>query len=86
MSILDKFLLKYEEMGGVKLTPQKKLPSKSPALLGLKEINISFVVIPLSNTTQQSTLVPNYKLCGKVMASKVLRKISVKIKFLHASS
>ena len=41
---LDKFFLKYEGGGGggpppphVKLThPQEKLPSKSPALLGLK--------------------------------------------------
>ena len=33
--MLDKFFLKYE--GGIKLTPpQEKLPSKSPALLGLK--------------------------------------------------
>ena len=87
MLILDKFLLEYEEMGwgGVKLTPQKKLPSKNPALLGLKEINISFVAIPLRNTTQQSTFVPNRKLSGEAMASKVLRKINVKIKFLYAS-
>ena len=69
MSILDKFLLEYEEMGGgVKLTPRKKLPSKSPALLGLKKINISFVAIPLRNTTQQSTLVPNRKLSGEAVA------------------
>ena len=40
--ISDKFFLKYEggggkgsEGGGVKLTPPEKLPSKSPALLGL---------------------------------------------------
>ena len=38
--ILDKFFFKYEGGGGGKLTPpppQKKLPSKSPALLGLKD-------------------------------------------------
>ena len=36
---LDKFFLKYEGGGGggLKLSPpQEKLPSKSPALLGLK--------------------------------------------------
>ena len=73
---------------GVKLTPppQKKLPSKSPALLGLKEINIFFVAIPLSNTTQQSSLVPNHKLSSEAMASKVLRKINVKIKFPYRQS
>ena len=39
--ISDIFFMKYE--GGVKLTPsQKKLPSKSPALLGLNSINFHF--------------------------------------------
>ena len=51
MLILDYFSLKYEGMkrgggGGGKLTPypRKKLPSKSPALLGMRHIRQSFAV------------------------------------------
>ena len=47
--MLHKFFLKYEKRvgggrgGGVKLTlPRKKLPSKSPALLGLKNTSGSY--------------------------------------------
>ena len=34
--ILDKFFLKYEKGGQIDLPSQEKLPSKIPALLGLK--------------------------------------------------
>ena len=74
------FFLKYEV--GVKLAPPEKTTLKEPSLVRV-EGNISFAVIPLSNTTQHSTLVPNHKLSGEVMTSKVLSKINVKIKFSY---
>ena len=47
--ILDKFFWKYDGGGDqIDTTPQKKLLSKSPALLGLKfmmELDISYCVI-----------------------------------------
>ena len=51
--ILDKFLSKYK--GGIKLTipppcsPQEKLPSKSPALLGLINWEINLILTQLAN-------------------------------------
>ena len=45
--MLDKFFVKYEEGGGgINLTPpQEKLPSKSPALLGLNELIVLVLYI-----------------------------------------
>ena len=59
MLILDKFFLKYEEGVGVKLTPlpQKKLPSKSPALLGLKVFSYEFCEIFKSTFFHRTPLV-----------------------------
>ena len=49
--ILDKFFLKYE--GGSIWPPQKKLPSKGPALLGLnnKAVNSEAVIKNLLDTS-----------------------------------
>ena len=64
--ILDKFFLKYEGGGGggVKLTPpspQEKLASKSPALLGLRfykdgQANLSYKLSRMINHNFSSLL------------------------------
>ena len=60
--ILDKFFLKYEE--GVKLTPhpQKKLPSKSPALLGLNKSKHVLAENELNELSENAKLISTKRL------------------------
>ena len=80
--MLDKYFLKYER--GVKLItpppPQKKLPSKRPALLGLRGY---FDVDLLTKRFQQNSCIWS-KLC--IQEWLLIKTLKIKIKMLLYSS